>query len=99
MPTYDYEILDKNGEPIGETFEVFQSMADKPLTKHPETGAPVRRAISAPHIAGKMSPIRDKAVLSDTNLEKHGFTKYKRCGEGCVEKCFGSEGPDFMSAD
>ena len=42
MPTYVYEILDKKGTPTGETFEVIQSMKEDALTKHPETGKPVR---------------------------------------------------------
>ena len=42
MPTYIYETL---AEPP-ERFEVRQSMRDAALTRHPETGAPVRRVIS-----------------------------------------------------
>lgn len=46
MPTYVYETVSlKQGE-ASETFEVRQSMADPPLTRHPETGRPVRRVIS-----------------------------------------------------
>lgn len=46
MATYLYETIpSKPGEePV--TFEVGQSMKDAPLTKHPETGAPVRRVIT-----------------------------------------------------
>ena len=35
----------ENGQPTGERFEVVQSMSDEPLTKHPESGKPVRRVI------------------------------------------------------
>jgi len=46
MPTYVYEtIASKSGESVVQ-FEIQQSMKDAPLTKHPETGAPVRRLIS-----------------------------------------------------
>ena len=45
MPTYVYEILDKQGQPTGRTFEIVQSMREKALAKHPETGEAVRRAI------------------------------------------------------
>lgn len=46
MPTYVYETVPSDqGESI-ETFEVHQSMADPPLTRHPETGRPIRRVIS-----------------------------------------------------
>ncbi|PTM15683.1 MAG: FmdB family transcriptional regulator [Bacteroidetes bacterium] len=40
MPTYEYKRED------GTTFEVLQSMNDKPLTTCPTTGQPVRRMIS-----------------------------------------------------
>ena len=42
MPTYIYETVE---EPNTQ-FEVRQSMKDEPLTRHPETGVPVRRVIS-----------------------------------------------------
>jgi predicted nucleic acid-binding Zn ribbon protein len=42
MATYVYETLGKKKR----TFELKQSMNDAPLTKHPETGEPVRRVIS-----------------------------------------------------
>lgn len=47
MPAYTYEIVREDGT-AGETFELFQRMAEKPLTTHPETGAPIRRVIGAP---------------------------------------------------
>ena len=42
MPTYVYETTSKPRK----RFEVEQSIHDKPLRKHPKTGAPVRRVIS-----------------------------------------------------
>ena len=42
MPTYIYETV----EAPNTQFEVKQSMKDEPLTRHPETGVPVRRVIS-----------------------------------------------------
>ncbi|MDQ8206043.1 zinc ribbon domain-containing protein [Coraliomargarita sp. SDUM461003] len=46
MATYIYETIpEKEGEePV--QFELQQSMKDAPLTKHPETGVPVRRLIT-----------------------------------------------------
>jgi predicted nucleic acid-binding Zn ribbon protein len=46
MATYLYETIPgKPGEePV--TFEVQQSMKDAPLTRHPQTGVPVRRVIT-----------------------------------------------------
>jgi predicted nucleic acid-binding Zn ribbon protein len=99
MPTYVYEILDSRGQPTGRTFEHVQSMKDAALTKHPETGQPVRRAIVAPAIAGNSSPLKDKSRLSNQNLERLGFTKYERKGKGYMERVAGKEGPRSISAD
>ncbi len=46
MATYVYETIpQKPGDAVVQ-FEIQQSMRDAALTKHPETGAPVRRIIS-----------------------------------------------------
>jgi|LNFM01.1.fsa_nt_gb hypothetical protein len=47
MPTYVYETIREDGAP-GERFEVTQKMSDPVIEKHPVTGAPVRRVLSAP---------------------------------------------------
>jgi len=98
VPTYLYEILDKKGRPTGETFEIVQLMKDEPLSKEPGTERPCRRAIVAPAIAGKWSPIKAKSTLSNKNLERMGFTKYERRGDGYMEKTAG-KGPRAISAD
>lgn len=46
MATYIYETVPQREGEKPERFEVQQSMQDKPLTTHPETGVPVRRVIS-----------------------------------------------------
>lgn len=97
MPTYLYELLDAKGQPTGETFEIVQSMKDKTLEKHPESGKPCRRAIVAPAIAGKWSPA-NKGTLSNKNLERLGFTKYERRGNGYMEKTAG-KGPNAIGGD
>ncbi|MDX2119415.1 MAG: FmdB family transcriptional regulator [Planctomycetota bacterium] len=99
MPTYVYEILDKKGVPTGRTFEIIQSMKEDALTKHPETGEPVRRAVLAPNIAGEWSDTKGKGKLSNKNLERLGFTKYERKGNGYMERVAGKEGPRSISAD
>lgn len=99
MPTYVYEILDKKGEGTGRTFEWVQSMRDEALTKHPETGEPVRRVPQAPMIAGNWSPLKTKGKLSNSNLERLGFTKYERKGKGYMERTAGKAGPRSISAD
>jgi hypothetical protein len=96
MPTYVYQVINDDGSE-GETFEVVQKMADQPLTRHPQTGQPVRRLIVAPNIGGNWSDAASKAKLSDKNLDRLGFTKYQRSGDGTYEKRAGS-GPDVISA-
>jgi predicted nucleic acid-binding Zn ribbon protein len=96
MPTYVYETLDSQGAPVGERFEVVQSMADEPLTRHPETGVPVRRVFVPFRIAGKNSPMHtDKALKDDRKLEQLGFTKYVKASDGKYEKVVG-KGPDLL---
>ena len=99
MPTYVYEILDGKGNGTGRTFEVVQSMRDDALTRHPETGEPVRRVPQAPAIAGTWSPLKTKSQLSNKNLERLGFTKYEKKGDGYMERTAGKMGPRSISAE
>lgn len=94
MPTYVYEVLDDAGAPI-DRFELVQSMTDEPLTQHPETGQPVRRAFVPFGIAGKLAPMKtDRALADDKKLERLGFTKYVKGDQG-YEKVVGG-GPDLL---
>jgi len=97
LPTYVYEILDRSGKPTGKTFEVVQSIKAAALTKHPGTGAPVRRAIVAPTLGLHASAA--KARLSNKNLERLGFTKYQRKGKGYMERVAGRSGPKGLAAE
>jgi predicted nucleic acid-binding Zn ribbon protein len=97
MPVYTYQIINDDGTP-GESFETVHGMNDPPLTVHPETGQPVQRIYTAPHIAGWSNSRKAKELTSDSNLEKHGFTKYVRNGKGHYEKHTG-QGPDSLHAD
>ncbi|MCC6284694.1 MAG: FmdB family transcriptional regulator [Phycisphaerales bacterium] len=99
MPTYVYEVLTPAGEGTGRHFECVQSMSDKALTKHPQTGEPVRRVPVLPAISGQMSDLR-KGKLSDRKLEKLGFTQYARQRDGSYERRFGKFGtPTIPKAD
>ncbi len=90
MPTYVYEVIE-NGQPTGERFEVVQSMSDEPLAKHPESGKPVRRVILPPNIGGRYSDgAMNRSMANDGKLDKLGFTKYVKSGDGKYEKAFGS---------
>ena len=46
MTTYIYETIPTIPGAEPKRFELRQSMSDAPLTRHPETGEPVRRVIS-----------------------------------------------------
>jgi predicted nucleic acid-binding Zn ribbon protein len=97
MPTYVYEILDKNGKPTGRTVEVMQSIKAAALKKLPETGEPVRRAIVAPTLGLNASAAKSR--MSNKNLERLGFTKYERKGKGYMERTAGKGGPKGIAAD
>lgn len=97
MPTYVYVKINADGSD-GAAFEVVQRMTDAPLTRHPETGQPVRRVVQAPNIGGGWSDAATKSKLSDRNLDRLGFTKYVNQGGGKFEKSAGS-GPQTIGAD
>lgn len=93
MPTYVYEVITEDGQP-GERFELVQKMTDAPLTQHPETGLPVRRVFFPARIAGRFSPLASERAMKDDNkLERLGFTKYVKSGDGTYQKTIG-KGPD-----
>jgi len=91
MPTYAYAVIKPDGSD-GEPFEVFQRITDEPLTKHPETGEPVRRLVVAPQVQTQT----DKGRFSKKNLDRLGFTRYERKGSGYYERTAGTQGPDSI---
>lgn len=98
MPTYVYEVLDEAGEPTGDRFELVEAMSDDPITEHPETGQPVRRMFVPFHVAGKHAPMKtDAALADDKKLERLGFTKYVKSGDGSYDKVVG-EGPKALNS-
>jgi len=97
MPTYVYQVITED-DSEGEVFEVVQRMSEAALTKHPETGEPVRRIPQAPVIPGNWSDHATKQKLSDKNLDRLGFTKYEKAGDGNYEKKAG-KGPNVINAN
>lgn len=98
MPTYVYEILDDQEQALG-TFELIQPISAAPLTAHPETGQAVRRVIQPPFIGGPWSESSmKKNVSDDKKLDRMGFTKYVKSGDGTYEKRAG-KGPNVISRD
>jgi hypothetical protein len=99
MPTYVYEILDKDGNGTGQAFEHVAPMSEDALTKHPETGEPVRRVPTLFNVAGNWSDMKSKSKLSNENLDRLGFTKYEKKGDGYMERTAGKMGPKSISTD
>jgi predicted nucleic acid-binding Zn ribbon protein len=77
MPIYVYEVVQPDGVG-GERFEVEQGMNDAPLSRHPHTGEPLRKVLTAPHLATRYTPGRERQLLDTRQVEKAGFTKYER---------------------
>ncbi|MCE9562223.1 MAG: zinc ribbon domain-containing protein [Planctomycetes bacterium] len=91
MPLYVYEIVLPDGSG-GEQFEVLQKMSEDALTKHPETGKPVRRVFAEPNAPRAWTDTQGAAKITDKNLAAKGFTKYVKTGNGSYEKTAG-DGP------
>jgi predicted nucleic acid-binding Zn ribbon protein len=85
MPLYIYQVVEKDGTE-GEIFEVLQDMAEPPLTQHPENGKPVQRLLGTPSTMRRFA----SGKISDSNLDRLGFTKYQRSGDGTYEKTAGA---------
>lgn len=77
MPIYQYQVINPDGSG-GLVFEVEQRMSEDSLTEHPVTGKPVKRVYSAPNLTTRYTPGYTKNKLENSNVEKHGFTKYER---------------------
>ena len=93
MPIYEYEPTgDQHCEHCRGGFDRLQRLDEPRLENCPECGAPVARKISAPNL-GNAGP-----SLSESNIEKHGFTQYRKVEKGVYEKTTG-KGPDFISED
>jgi hypothetical protein len=98
MPLYVYELI-TDDDSAGKQFEVFQRMADEPLTKHPESGLPVRRVLCAPAVGGLWSDgAMQRSVADDKKLDRLGFTKYVKSGDGTYQKTLG-KGPETLNRD
>lgn len=91
MPIYVYQASSEQHCPTcRDTFERRQSITDARLEACPDCGAPVRQVITPPHVTGS------GPSLSKDNLEKHGFTQYRRSDKGVYEKTAG-KGPRVIS--
>ena len=93
MPIYEYLPMTEQYCVYCENgFEQLQKIHESALLNCPKCHAPVRRVISAPNLA-KSGP-----SLEPANLEKHGFTQYRKSSKGVYQKTAG-KGPDVISDD
>jgi putative FmdB family regulatory protein len=93
MPIYEYQPKGKEHcDFCAAGFELLRKISDPPLTECPQCSAPVIRKISAPNL-GSSGP-----ALNESNIEKHGFTQYRKLEKGVYEKTAG-KGPDLISDD
>ncbi len=93
MPIYEYQVTsEQDCDYCRNGFELLRKMSEPGLTQCPECGAPVERKMSAPNLGGS------GPSLAAENIEKHGFTQYKKSGKGVYEKTAG-KGPDVISGD
>lgn len=95
MPTYSFEVLGEDGE-VEEILEITQPMSAPLPTEHPESGKALRRIFYVPNVAFKYTESQTKNRLSDKNLDRMGFTKYKNEGGGIYRRTAGKEGPEFI---
>ena len=88
MPTYEYKNIE-----TGEIYEFKQSMRDDALTRHPETGAAIKRIVSLPGIAFKGSGFyANDSRASSSSARSGGETT------AAAEKPAGTEKPASTSA-
>ena len=82
MPVYEYEHIEKACY-LGHSFEVEQSMSEKPLTQCPDCGEPVKKVLSRVNIS---SP------KTNSELKDMGFTKLVRRDDGVYENVTARDG-------
>ena len=78
MPIYIYKAAEKGCDYCKDSFEILQSMSDKPLTRCPRCNGKVKK--SPTMVSGGVP------TLSDSNLRDKGFTKLVKRGDGTYEK-------------
>lgn len=91
MPIYEYHSCGPLSCDYCENgFEVMRKISDKPLELCPQCFNPIERKISRPNLAAQATSIKE------SNIEKHGFTQFKKVEKGVYEKTAG-KGPEFIT--
>lgn len=91
MPLYLYQGLKTQA-----VFELAHSMHESSLAIHPETGEPLKRLYTSPHVASQHSAKAIQNSLSDKNLAEKGFTKYEKVKTGHYQRTLGNQGPSDL---
>ena len=99
MPLYEYEHDAQFGPECQARFESLQRINEEPLAKCPTCGLPCHRVLSS-FATGRSNKtgLPGKVAMSPGNLERLGFTQYRRAGGGRYEKTCG-EGPATIHRD
>ena len=93
MPIYEYMLASGKGcEYCSKGFDQLQKISADPLQRCPNCDSTIRRIISAPSLP-KPGP-----SLDPSNLEKHGFTQYRKSKKGEYHKTAGT-GPNVITDD
>lgn len=91
MPIYEYQACgEKCCDHCRMAFDVMQKLSDEPLEFCPQCLNPIRRKISRPNLTST------GPSLSNENIEKHGFTQFRKVEKGVYEKTAG-KGPDYIT--
>jgi putative FmdB family regulatory protein len=97
MPIYEYEHDAQLGPECSARFEVLQRVQEEPLAHCPTCGFACHRVLSSFATArATRSGWSSKADLSPSNLERLGFTQYRRAKGGRYEKTCG-RGPSVIN--
>ena len=94
MPLYAYRpTSSQTCEMCDGGFELIQRMNEDRLTECPHCGHPCERLLSRVSFS---SSTPTKPNMSNSNLERLGFTQYRRNRDGTYRKSFG-KGPDKVT--
>ena len=91
MPIYEYKPASAEQCPHCDGgFEQLQKLTEDKLTHCPVCGSACTHVISAPNVQSGQAH-----EMKESNLEKKGFTQYKKIGKGAYEKTTG-KGPSHI---
>lgn len=95
MPFYEYITTEPGNDCdyCSRPVTILQKIDDPPMRSCPYCGHVVRRMISPPSLGGTHS-----RAPSTSEVERAGFTQYRRIGKGVYEKSAG-KGPDIIDSE